>query len=113
MLGAAAAGNVVSYTACEPGAATHAGLQSLSSLVNERLPGLQIEVLRRGAEDTPLPACTVDVVFTSPPYFNLELYSSCPATSERSPPPNSGTSPGLTVNFPAEPPWAPGTISML
>ena len=76
MLGAAAAGNVVSYSACEPAAATHAGLQLLSSLVHERMPDLKIEVLKQGAEDTPQPAGTVDVVFTSPPYFNLELYSS-------------------------------------
>ena len=31
--------------------------------------------MRRGAEETALPRASVDVVFTSPPYFNLELYT--------------------------------------
>ena len=76
LLGAAAAGNVSSYTACEPSAATHDGLCTLSSLVRERVPSLRCHLLKRGAEETTLPPGTVDIVLTSPPYFNLEMYTS-------------------------------------
>ena len=75
LLGAACAGNVRRYLACEPSAATHDGLTKLAALVKSRKPALEVELLRRGAEDTPLDENSVDLVFTSPPYFCLELYT--------------------------------------
>ena len=77
LLGAALARNVGTYIACEPSSATYAGLRELEALfrVHAATRGMKVELLRRGAEDTPLPAGSVDCVFTSPPYFNLELYA--------------------------------------
>lgn len=75
LLGAAVAGNVRTYIACEPSPATHAGLTELSRLVATRYPHLEARIVRRGAEDTVLPPSSVDLAFTSPPYFNLEMYA--------------------------------------
>ena len=85
LLGAALAGNVASYVACEPSAASHAGLGQLSELLRVHAAAaaargapshrMHVELLRRGAEVTELPPASVDLVFTSPPYFNLELYA--------------------------------------
>ena len=76
LLGAAAAGNVGVYIGCEPSSQTHEGLVALNgSVVAPHAPHLRVELLKQGAEATCLPASSVDLVFTSPPYFNLELYS--------------------------------------
>ena len=54
--------------------ATHAGLLRLAA--DFATPaGVQCQILRQGAEETRLPTSSVDVAFTSPPYFNLELYA--------------------------------------
>ena len=54
--------------------ATHAGLLRLAA--DFATPaGVQCQILRQGAEETRLPPSSVDVAFTSPPYFNLELYA--------------------------------------
>ena len=47
--------------------------------VHALLPGQgagAYHLLKRGAEETTLPPGTVDIVLTSPPYFNLEMYTS-------------------------------------
>ena len=95
LLGAAMAGNVSTYIACEPSSATHAGLSKLATLLHDHWrrvsaassltadPGprpaavctMNIDLMRRGAEETPLPPNSIDLVLTSPPYFNLELYT--------------------------------------
>lgn len=81
LVGAAAAGNVSHYVACEPSSRTHAGLLALSALVATRRPGLSVSVMRACAEESALPPSSVDVVLTSPPYFCLELYAGEPSQS--------------------------------
>ena len=77
LLGAAVAG-AAAYIACEPAARTHAGL---AALAEQYAGGMRVQLERRGAEDFQPAAGSVDVALTSPPYFNLELYSDEPSQS--------------------------------
>ena len=71
LLGAIAAG-AKAYLACEPSTATHAGLLRLAE--DFAAPsGMHTQILKQGAEETSLPPASVDMAFTSPPYFNLEV----------------------------------------
>lgn len=79
MLGAMRAG-VKKYICCEPCDLTRAGLHKLKFLIwkyqrENKLTQMEIEIHSQGSEKF---MCSelVDLSFTSPPYFNLELYSS-------------------------------------
>ena len=61
------------YIGCEPCTQTFKGLQDLAQLI--RTPEFQIELHMAGSETLTLQENSVDVAFTSPPYFSLELYS--------------------------------------
>jgi len=76
LLGAAAASNRPRYVACEPQTNTWKGLGGLTDWLSRYLPGVEkrVEVHNTPAEDFD-PPMGLDLVFTSPPYFNKELYS--------------------------------------
>jgi len=73
MLGAISAG--AHYTACEPSTATHRGLTQMLDFLDA---GGQAVIHKEAAEVRlrELPSAHFDLVITSPPYFNLEIYSS-------------------------------------
>jgi 16S rRNA G966 N2-methylase RsmD len=60
------------YICCEPSTKTHKGLIELSSFLNQ-----QYQILHRGSETefNPIMNETMDIIFTSPPYYNCEVYS--------------------------------------
>lgn len=70
MIGALAAG--ATYTGCEPDPNTFRGLQGILSDIDQ-----QANIHCVPAEDflRMLPSQSVDMVLTSPPYYNLELYT--------------------------------------
>eukprot|EP00439_Symbiodinium_sp_Y106_P031978 s5731_g3.t2 len=70
MLGARLAG-VRKYISCEPSTKTFEGLEELASFA---AGDLEVDLRCCGSELF-VPDDTVDLVFTSPPYFNTELYS--------------------------------------
>ena len=63
--------NVKKYIACESNVATYRGLLEMADLIKENMI---IDIHMKGSEDF-IPSEEVDMAFTSPPYFNLELYS--------------------------------------
>lgn len=70
MLGTEAAG--WQYHACEPNSATYANLQRMISFVDG-----QANIVNQTAESFDVGTVgPVDIVLTSPPYFNLEVYDS-------------------------------------
>ena len=72
MLGAAIAPNVSQYVCTEVSELSVIGLQQLSQNLT---PFVQSEVVECPAEDFDIGENSVDMVFTSPPYFNHERYS--------------------------------------
>jgi hypothetical protein len=76
LLGARLAG-VTTYIACEPSTATFEGLQALAALA---AGPMAVELHCVGSEDF-IVGEIVDVAFTSPPYFSLELYADEPSQS--------------------------------
>ena len=76
LLGARLAG-ATKYIACEPSTATFAGLRALSALA---AGPMAVELHCVGSESFIVPE-VVDVAFTSPPYFSLELYADEPTQS--------------------------------
>ena len=77
LCGAIRAG-VKKYICCEPCDLTRAGLFKLKYLIlkyirDNNLPQMEIEIHSDGSENF-VPSELVDMSFTSPPYFNLELY---------------------------------------
>jgi len=73
MLGARKA-SVKKYIACEPSSKTYRGLcQMRDELFADNF---DVSLHCCGSEEFKLPSESVDLVFTSPPYFNLELYAS-------------------------------------
>ena len=72
LLGALSSKRVKRYIGTEPDEATHKGLLSMSrNLGNET----EIEIHKMGSEDFKPPALSIDLCFTSPPYYNTEKYS--------------------------------------
>ncbi|CAD7926005.1 unnamed protein product [Amoebophrya sp. A120] len=114
LLGAFLASNVSKYIACEPSSNTFAGLEQLRDLVLEKLVddkkggfvvstengrrmcSLDIELHKCGSEDFVPPKNSVDLAFTSPPYFSLERYATEPSQSH--------------VRFPTFPQWCAGFL---
>jgi hypothetical protein len=76
MLGARLAG-VKKYIACEPNTATYHGLLEMAELIKE---DMIVDIHMEGSENF-ITSEEVDMAFTSPPYFNLELYSNEPTQS--------------------------------
>lgn len=77
MLGALAAG--ATYVGCEPDPNTARGLRAI--LADEAIPAAFSEhakIIERPAEVAVSSQEKVDLVLTSPPYYNLELYTSGP-----------------------------------
>jgi hypothetical protein len=69
LLGAISSPKVTEYIGTEPSTDTYNGLISLK----EKLGNKPITIIHRGSEDY-IPE-DVDFIFTSPPYFNTEVYS--------------------------------------
>jgi len=82
MLGAACSGAVARYTATDPCNATVNGLRKLNSRIAEvGLTGTTLQVFESQAENGLAIHEPIDACFTSPPYFNTEVYSSEPTQS--------------------------------
>lgn len=78
MLGAMTSSMRYHYTGIDPNTKTHDGLVALGLLINEVI-GTDYEMYHTGSEDfTPLVPGMYDAAFSSPPYFNLEIYSDEP-----------------------------------
>ena len=77
LLGAKMRG-IGTYTGTEPATKTYDGLQKLS---NDYSTGMKTMLLNFGSEVMMPPKNTVDLCFTSPPYFDLEKYSDEPTQS--------------------------------
>ncbi len=71
LLGAISSPVVKKYIGCEPSTKTFKGLQKIEKNLAE---DLEVELHNIGSEDFVLNE-NVDLVFTSPPYFNTEIYS--------------------------------------
>lgn len=80
MLGTLAAGPTTQFTGCEPDSRTWAGLCA----IRDELPGAASRVsLLNAPAEVAIPALTAqyDMILTSPPYFNLEVYTTEPTQS--------------------------------
>jgi len=75
MIGAISSPKVTEYTGVEPSTKTYEGLLDM----RERVSNKTINILNVGSEDYVPP--DVDMIFTSPPYFNTEVYSDEPTQS--------------------------------
>lgn len=83
LLGAMASGHVSRYVGTEPCSVTFDGLKSLLTDVCRLgiLPHVDVDLIMTGSEDhRPLPG-SLDLCFTSPPYFSTERYSDEPTQS--------------------------------
>lgn len=99
LLGALLAQNVGRYIGCEPSTKTYVGLEALRRFVLSEKPATmdkQLELHNVGSEIFELASETVDVAFTSPPYFCLERYADEPTQSH--------------IKFPSFPAWRDGFL---
>ncbi len=71
LLGAISSPTIKKYIACEPSVKTFKGLEKMATSLNT---GKEINLYNTGSENFELKE-KVDLVFTSPPYFNTEIYS--------------------------------------
>jgi hypothetical protein len=62
------------YVGCEPASMTHSDLSSLSEDIKSVNPNLTIQIHKIGSEKIILNEESVDLVFTSPPYYDKEKY---------------------------------------
>jgi hypothetical protein len=85
LLGAWASGVVGRYIGTDPCEPTYAGLCAMRDELAEFgvLPAMQVELHKCGSEVLDLPAGSVDLCFTSPPYFATEDYGTEPEQSHR------------------------------
>lgn len=85
LLGAMASKKDLTYVAVDPNTETHQCLHTLmrAAQANYRTPDDRVRIECVGSEDFCPPELqgTVDVAFSSPPYFNLEAYSTDPTQS--------------------------------
>jgi DNA methylase len=77
MLGSFACKKVARYIGCEPSTKTFAGLKRMEADLARMMPDrkLKVELHCLGSEVFRPKPGTVDVCFTSPPYFDVEKYS--------------------------------------
>ncbi len=71
LLGAMSSPKVIKYIGCEPSEKTFDGLEKMTRILNN---DTNIKLIQKGSEEYVLEQ-DVDLVFTSPPYFNTEIYS--------------------------------------
>lgn len=77
-LGALASGTVSHYIGVDPNEYLYTSYYAMKSLN----PSVRVTILGHGAEQLPYEEKeSVDVVFTSPPYWNLEVYTQLPGQS--------------------------------
>jgi len=69
LIGAISSPNVTEYTGVDPSTMTYEGLLRMKETIGNK----QINIMHSGSEDY-VPH-DIDMVFTSPPYFNTEVYS--------------------------------------
>ena len=62
------------YIACEPSSQTFAGLNRMKNDFNEHQECKDVQIIKSGSEIFVPEKESIDFCFTSPPYFNLELY---------------------------------------
>jgi hypothetical protein len=77
MLGAMTSNMRYHYTGIDPNTETFAGLEALGSLINE-VVGTDYEMYNTVSEEFDPEAGAYDAAFSSPPYFNLEIYTDEP-----------------------------------
>jgi hypothetical protein len=77
MLGAMTSGMRYHYTGIDPNTKTYNGLVALGNLINDVI-GTEFEMHHCGSEDLDTIPEFFDAAFSSPPYFNLEIYSDEP-----------------------------------
>jgi len=77
MLGAMTSNMRYHYTGIDPNTATFKGLDALGSLINE-VVGTSYEMHNTVSEEFDPEAGSYDAAFSSPPYFNLEIYTDEP-----------------------------------
>ena len=77
MLGAMTSNMRYHYTGMDPNTETYNGLEALGSLVNE-VVGTDYEMYNTVSEEFDPEAGAYDAAFSSPPYFNLEIYTDEP-----------------------------------
>jgi|GEM_PF-645666 len=75
LLGAYVSGRVNRYVGCDPCQQTFFGLRKLNRRLALYIEGKQVELHNRCAEDPSWYPDSVDLCFSSPPYFNAEMYS--------------------------------------
>lgn len=81
LLGAVASRRVSRYIAIDPNETLHSPYSQIVDVIVKKNPlengrPMAVEVLSHGAEQLPLvEEGTVDLVFTSPPYWDLEIYT--------------------------------------
>lgn len=75
MLGAMTSNNNYEYICTDPNTKTHEGLKKLSRLIVEATGCKPAVVMNKCSESVLLNPRSVDMAFSSPPYFNLEEYS--------------------------------------
>lgn len=80
MLGAYLTPSVKKYIGTDPSSKTFVGLSKLSNALNNISHKL-VELYNTGSEELILPSESVDICFTSPPYFDTEKYSDEPTQS--------------------------------
>jgi hypothetical protein len=77
ILGAMTSNMRYHYTGIDPNTATFKGLDALGSLINE-VVGTSYEMHNTVSEEFDPEAGSYDAAFSSPPYFNLEIYTDEP-----------------------------------
>ena len=102
LLGALCSGRVGAYVGCEPNSQTFAGLERMRDFIDGAQGAggrkrLRVDIRRTGSEDFKPAPDSVDVAFTSPPYFSLEHYS--------------GEATQSHVRFPEFPAWVRGFLA--
>ena len=76
LLGALSSKNNLKYIGCDPNTETQSHLKELGDYIEEvtgRKNSFELHIC--GSEDLKIPDNTADFAFSSPPYFDLELYS--------------------------------------
>lgn len=83
LVGAMASGKVKHYIGVEPSTETYDGLGKLIYDIDRVIsPNKDINIYKQGSEEMiPVDPGTVDLCFTSPPYYNCEKYSDEPTQS--------------------------------
>ena len=70
-----AASNCIEYVGTDPSTKTYEGLVNLASDIKQIKPNKSFTIFNQPFEDLDLPTDYFNVAFTSPPYFNTEIYS--------------------------------------